>query len=81
MKMKQGWFLAVLLGVFITSGLAIAGDGCYLCGSGSDDNIKQCKYHSSDTQDQRKKCKASGCKISGTASCSSASNVKVIDPH
>jgi hypothetical protein len=63
------------------SATLFAGDGCYMCGSGSDDNIKQCKYHSSDTQNQRKNCKKAGCKISGTSSCSSAANVKVIDPN
>jgi hypothetical protein len=63
------------------STLSMAGDGCYNCGSGSDNNIKQCKYHSSDTQSQRKNCRNSGCKISGTSSCSSAANVKVIDPN
>ncbi len=71
-----GLFLGLLF-----SSAAFAGDGCYLCGSGSDNNIKQCKYHGSDTQGQRKNCKNSGCKISGTASCSSAANVKVIDPN
>jgi len=65
--------------LFATS--VMASDGCYMCGSGSDNNIKQCKYHGSDSQDQRKNCKKEGCKISGTASCSSASNIKVIDPN
>ncbi len=58
-----------------------AGDGCYMCGSGSKDNIKQCRYHGSDTYAQRKKCKSAGCNITGTTSCSSAANVKVIDPN
>jgi len=58
-----------------------AGDGCYICKSGSKDGIQQCKYHGSDTQSQRKECKAAGCEIGGTRSCSTASNVKVIDPN
>ena len=60
---------------------AIAGDGCYICKSSSKDGIQQCKYHGSDTQSQRKNCKQAGCDIGGTTSCSSASNVKVIDPN
>lgn len=58
---------------------AYAADGCYLCSS--DSSADQCKYHGSDTFDQRKKCEAAGCKVTGTASCSTAANVKVIDPN
>lgn len=61
--------------------MTASADGCYLCGSDSKDDIQQCKYHGSDTQDQRKVCQKEGCQISGTASCSSAANVKVIDPN
>jgi len=50
--------------------------GCYLCGSGSSNGCQQCAY-SSDTGEARKACEAKGCKISGTASCSTAANVKV----
>jgi hypothetical protein len=60
---------------------AYAGDGCYMCGSGSSDGITHCKYHGSDTFDQRKKCQAKGCKITGTSSCPTAANYKVIDPN
>jgi hypothetical protein len=58
---------------------AYASDGCYICTSGS--SADQCRYHGSDTFDQRKKCEAAGCKVGGTTSCSSAANVKVIDPN
>jgi hypothetical protein len=56
---------------------AYAGDGCYNCSSSSSAN--QCRYYGSDTQDQRKKCKDMGCEITGTSSCSTAANVKVIN--
>ena len=79
--------LLLLSGVF-AFGLALSGfysrsyaDGCYICKSDSKDGIQQCKYHGSDTFDQRKKCESDGCKVGGTTSCSSASNVKVIDPN
>jgi hypothetical protein len=52
-------------------------DGCYICASGSSNGCKQCRYGSSDTQAARKECEKKGCKIGGTASCSSAANVKV----
>jgi hypothetical protein len=45
---------------------------CMLCGSGSTGACKgaqQCRG-------SRKACRAKGCKISGTASCSTAANVK-----
>ncbi|OHD63474.1 MAG: hypothetical protein A2176_06545 [Spirochaetes bacterium RBG_13_51_14] len=58
---------------------AYAADGCYICKSGS--SADQCKYHGDDTFDQRKKCEAAGCKVGGTTSCSTAANVKVIDPN
>ncbi len=60
---------------------SVAGDGCYICKSSSKDGIQQCKYGSSDTQDKRKQCKKAGCDIGGTASCSTAANVKVIAPN
>jgi len=48
---------------------------CFLCGSGS--SCQQCPSDSGkDTQADRKKCEAKGCKVSGTTSCSSAVNVK-----
>lgn len=53
-------------------------DGCYICTSGSSDYCKnQCAYRGQDTQENRKRCRDAGCKIGGTASCSTAANVKV----
>lgn len=57
---------------------AAASESCYNCAKGS--TADQCKQRGSDTQDRRKKCEAAGCKITGTGMCSTASNVKVIDP-
>jgi hypothetical protein len=73
---------ATILGVTmfgITPSVADAGENCYLCekSSGGPD---QCKQRGSDSFDRRKVCEKAGCKVSGTASCSSAANVKVIDP-
>jgi hypothetical protein len=50
-------------------------DGCYICSGGS--SCQQCRYGAKDTQDARKACEKKGCKIGGTASCSTAANVKV----
>ena len=72
--MKKYFLIAAV--IFSMTAPVFAGEGCYICGSG-----KQCKYHGSDTFDQRKKCKSNGCKVSGTTSCSTAANVKVIDPN
>ena len=52
-------------------------DGCYICTSASSNGCKQCRYGSSDTSAARKACKARGCVVGGTTSCSSAANVKV----
>ena len=79
--------LVVLVGIFTVFTLnfpndILAGSGnCYLCGSDSKDGIQQCRYHGSDPFEKRKKCQAAGCKITGTGSCSTAANVKVIDPN
>ncbi len=62
--------------VFVVPAAAFA-DGCYLCSSGSSSSCQQCRYGGSDTQAARKECEKKGCKIGGTASCSSAANVKV----
>ncbi len=72
-----------LLGLSLLSSLLFAAtpamaDNCYMCGSGSSDACKNyCKYSGSDTFENRKKCQAAGCKISGTSSCPTASNYKV----
>ena len=46
-------------------------EDCLLCGSGSTNGCQQCRGT------DRKACAAKGCKVSGTASCSTAANVKV----
>jgi hypothetical protein len=74
--MKRLLFAAAL--AFGTAGIgdvspALA-DGCYICTSGSP--CQQCRYGSSDTQAERKKCRDAGCKIGGTKSCSTAANIK-----
>lgn len=67
--------LAVAVSAVVPS-VAFA-DGCYICASGSSNGCKQCRYSGGDTQSARKDCEKKGCKIGGTASCSSATNVKV----
>ena len=74
-------YLLILAVMFSLTAPVYSGDGCYICGSGSSDGIQQCQYKGSDTFDQRKKCEANGCKVSGTTSCSTAANVKVIKPN
>jgi hypothetical protein len=60
--MKKFMFLSVLtfLGTALTFMLsfqpannAYAADNCYNCGSGSADGINQCKYHGSESFEQR----------------------------
>ena len=53
-----------------------AADGCYNCSRRSG-NCHQCRYTGRDTWKQRQKCKKAGCVIVGTASCSTAANVRV----
>ncbi|MCZ8156518.1 MAG: hypothetical protein O9264_10395 [Leptospira sp.] len=50
---------------------ALFAEDCLLCGSGSSNGCQQCRGT------DRKACEAKGCKISGTASCSTAANVKI----
>lgn len=68
--MKQ---LALVFALFaFTPALAMAED-CFLCGSdssGACDGARQCRG-------TREHCREIGCKISGTASCSDAANVKI----
>ena len=69
--------LSLLSALFFAATPAMA-DNCYTCGSGSAAACKHyCKYNGPDTFDARKKCQAAGCKVSGTASCPTASNYKV----
>ncbi|MCG6150027.1 hypothetical protein EHR04_06215 [Leptospira levettii] len=53
------------------SSTAIFAEDCFLCGNGSTNGCQQCRGK------DRKACEEKGCKISGTASCSTAANVKV----
>lgn len=69
--------LLLAFALLVAAPTAALADGCYLCGSGSSNGCNQCRYGSSDTGDARKACEKKGCKITGTASCSSAANVKV----
>lgn len=57
--------------------VAFAGDACVNCGSGSTNGCQQCRMPGGDTFPARKECEKKGCKIVGTSSCSTASNVKV----
>ena len=75
--------------VFVTFGLFMllvysgnvkaSSDGCYNCSSSS--SMNQCKHCGGDTQAQRENCKKAGCTITGTSSCSTSANVKVINPN
>lgn len=75
--------LRSLVGVLAALTLLLAAtpamaDLCYLCGSGSSNGCQQCKARGGkDTGEARKICRKLGCKITGTASCSTAANVKV----
>ena len=50
---------------------ASASETCFNCGTGSTNGCQQCRGT------DRSACEKKGCKISGTASCSTAANVKV----
>lgn len=52
-------------------------DTCVTCGSGSTNGCQQCRMPGGDSSEARKACEKKGCKITGTASCSTAANVKV----
>jgi hypothetical protein len=69
--------MIMILGMtFLVSGSAIvAGEKCVNCSSSSSCN--QCRLGSKDTSAGRKRCEKMGCKITGTGSCSTASNVRV----
>jgi hypothetical protein len=75
--MKKIFATLISLFLFVSIVPQVFADGCYLCGSGSTNGCQQCRYGGSDTQAQRQACADKGCKVSGTASCSSAANVKV----
>ncbi len=68
-----------LIAAFIAVGLVPAAapahaDGCYICTSGS--ACQQCRYGTSDTQAERRKCREAGCTIGGTKTCSTAANIR-----
>ena len=70
MKLVQAFVCAVTLlggGMFMSQAMA---ETCFNCGSGSSGGCQQCRG-------DRKHCEKSGCKITGTGSCSTAANVKV----
>jgi hypothetical protein len=78
MKKLSILFFALLILGALGEVNRIYADGCYTCGSGSSENCKHyCRYSGSDTFENRKKCEKAGCKITGTASCPTASNYKV----
>lgn len=52
--------------------------GCYICGNGSAPQCKDyCAYNGADTFDNRHRCEAKGCRITGTSACPSTGNVKI----
>ena len=57
----------------VTASDAPIAETCFLCKSDSDGACKGAKQ----CRGTRKECRSKGCKIGGTASCSSASNVKI----
>lgn len=65
------YLLALSVLAAVSLPLTASAEDCFLCGSGSTNGCNQCRGG------DRKACEARGCKISGTASCSTAANVKV----
>jgi hypothetical protein len=65
---------ALMLGALPPS--AARADGCYICRSGSTCG-QYCRYSGKDTYKKRRACIKAGCKIGGTASCSSAANIRI----
>ncbi|MBT9556283.1 MAG: hypothetical protein IV100_09655 [Myxococcales bacterium] len=65
--------LALALALFAFTPAIASAEDCFLCGSdssGACDGARQCRG-------TREHCREIGCKISGTASCSDAANVKI----
>jgi len=71
--------IAVFAGTGLLFSSSARAEGCYLCGSDSSNGCQQCRYGDKDTSEARKACAAKGCKVTGTASCSTAANVKVCE--
>ncbi len=75
--MKNILWISSCVVILLTSFVQVSyADNCYLCSSGSSCG-QYCRYSGSDTFDNRKKCEAAGCHVSGTASCPTAANYKV----
>lgn len=52
--------------------------GCYICGNGSTPVCKDyCAYSGPDTFDNRHRCEAKGCRITGSSACPGTGNVKI----
>ncbi|WP_408605702.1 hypothetical protein [Leptospira fainei] len=69
-------FVSLFSTLFFVS--PISADGCYLCAVGSSDSCRDyCRFSGAESFDTRKKCENKGCKVTGTASCPTASNSKV----
>jgi hypothetical protein len=75
--MKLRTILFTMIFAFAVPFIGLSANKCYNCGSGSSNDCKQCMINGSDSNNNRKACEKAGCKISGTASCSTAANVKV----
>ncbi|WP_246028126.1 hypothetical protein [Leptospira fletcheri] len=76
MNIKLSIVLALFLSVFLSSDLFA--DGCYLCALGSSDSCRDyCRFSGIDSFDTRKRCESKGCRVTGMASCPTASNSKV----
>lgn len=73
--MKRFYLLLTALLVWTAAPLP-AQAGCYICTSGSSCG-QYCRYGGSDTGAKRKGCRKAGCKIGGTASCPSGSNIRI----
>ena len=69
--------LILALSLGFASSPTAASEGCYVCKkSASQNSCEQCAYGSKDTSEARKACEKRGCKISGTAACSTSSTKK-----
>jgi len=70
-------FAVLLVSLFIWPAAPLPAEaGCYICTSGSSCG-QYCRYGGRDTGAKRKGCRKAGCKIGGTASCPSGSNIRI----
>ena len=73
-----GVLATVAAALLLTYGASAWASGCYICGNGSTPVCKDyCAYNGADTFDNRHRCEAKGCRISGTSACPSTGNVKI----